>query len=56
VLGLGVNMKRSPLCGYNFECFSEDPFLAGEVTISMIRGIQEKSVGTSLNHFAAIGG
>lgn len=52
LLGPGVNMKRSPLSGRNFECFSEDPYLAGEMATSLIGGIQEKGVGTSLKHFA----
>jgi len=53
VLGPGANMKRSPLCGRNFEYFSEDPYLAGELTVSLIEGIQSQGVGTSLKHFAA---
>lgn len=53
LLGPGVNMKRSPLGGRNFEYFSEDPFLAGELAASYIKGMQGKGVGVSLKHFAA---
>src|SRR3712207_4182845 len=53
ILGPGINMKRSPLCGRNFEYFSEDPFLAGELGVGIVDGIQAGGVGTSVKHFAA---
>ena len=52
-LGPAINIKRSPLCGRNFEYMSEDPYLAGEMAVDLIQGVQSRNIGTSVKHFAA---
>ena len=51
VLGPGMNIKRTPLCGRNFEYISEDPYLSGELAASYVRAVEDMNVGTSVKHF-----